>query len=91
MTGQPQPRAIVVPQKPCSAPPKRRPAAYHHRPRQAPGQTRAHHRSAADPQPIRVIVPAELPELTPAAALALLRILRAAQPTPERDDREERR
>lgn len=74
-----------------SAPPKQRIAAYHHRPGQTPGQTRADHRPAADPEPVRVIVPAEPPELTPAAALALLRILRAAKATPECDDREERR
>lgn len=48
-------------------------------------------RPTADPEPIRVIVSAEPPELTPAAALALLRILHAAKATPECNDREERR
>jgi hypothetical protein len=65
MSGTPQRHNAARPDKPCLAPPKRRPAAYHHRPRQAPDQA----------EPVRVILPDEPPRLPPAAARALLRIL----------------
>jgi hypothetical protein len=73
----PQRQCRAVPQKPCSAPPKRRPAAYDHRPGAAPGQPARHsHAHATAPEePVRVLLPDEPPRLTPAAARALLRVL----------------
>jgi hypothetical protein len=73
----PQRQCRAGPQKPCSAPPKRRPPAYDHRPGAAPGRTTRSHRTRPDPhdEPVRVILPDEPPWLTPAAARALLWIL----------------
>jgi hypothetical protein len=73
----PQRQCRAVPQKPCSAPPKRRPAAYDHRPGAAPGRPARHpqRHSAADVEPVQVLLPDEPPRLTPAAARALLRVL----------------
>jgi hypothetical protein len=75
MSAVPQRQCRAVPQKPCSAPPKRRPAAYDRRPGAAPERVGRSHRPTADSQGIRVIVPADPPVLTPAAARAFLRIL----------------
>ena len=81
-------------EKACSGPPKRRNAAYPHRPGAAgPGRTprRARH-DAADRKRIRVILPDEPPVLTPGAARVLLRILvKAHARTMEENRRKEGR
>jgi hypothetical protein len=71
----------------CSGPPKRRDAAYPHRPGAGPGRTprRARH-DAADRKRIRVILPDEPPVLTPGAARVLLRILLKAHVRAIADD-----
>ena len=61
-------------QSPCSPPPKSRPEGYPRRPGAGPGRTRTH-RHGESRRPVRVILPAEPPTLTPAAARALLRVL----------------
>jgi hypothetical protein len=77
MSAVPQRQSRAVPQKPCSAPPKRRPAAYDRRPGAAPGRPARppRTRSTAHEEPVQVLLPDEPPRLTPAAARALLRIL----------------
>jgi hypothetical protein len=83
MTGMPQPASGIQQrpltgrrQKPCSHPPKRRSAAYDRRPAAGPGRTpRRAQRRSAETRQVRVEVPEEPPQLTPEAALALLRVL----------------
>jgi hypothetical protein len=84
----PQRQNRAVPQKPCSAPPKRRPPAYDHKPGTAADQARRRTRQCVgDARPVRVILPDEPPRLTPAAARALLRILlRASRADAERKE-----
>jgi hypothetical protein len=85
----PQRQRRAVPQKPCSAPPKRRPAAYDHRPGAALGQAgRTRRASGEHPSRVRVILPAGPPALTPEAARALLRILIDAQERARTDNTE---
>jgi hypothetical protein len=68
------------PHKPCSHPPKRRPAAYDRRPAAGPGRTpRRAQRQSAETRQVRVELPDEPPRLTPEAALALLRVLLQAR------------
>ncbi len=79
-------------EKACSGPPKRRNAAYPHRPGAAgPGRTprRARH-DAADRKRIRVILPDEPPVLTPGAARVLLRILFEAHAQAVANDQREK-
>jgi len=73
--GMPHP-VTGKPQKPCSSPPKRRRPAYDHRPAAGPGRPpRRTQRHGTSRRPVRVVLPPEPPQLTPAAARALLRIL----------------
>jgi hypothetical protein len=68
------------PHKPCSPPPPSRPAAYDHNPAAGPGRTpRRTQRRWEQTRKIRVELPQEPPQLTPEAALALLRILLTAR------------
>jgi len=71
----------------CLGPPKRRHAAYPHRPGPAPGRTPRRARTTADRQHVRVLLPDEPPRLTPAAARALLRILVEAHTKAMDEDR----
>ena len=74
-------------QRACPGPPKRRDAAYPHRPGAGPGRMpRRARRSAADRKRIRVILPDEPPVLTPGAARVLLRILVKAHAQAVTDD-----
>src|SRR5215467_642934 len=74
-------RAPTVPvtsrrHKPCSSPPKPRPAAYDRRPAAGPGRTpRRAQRQSAETRQVRVELPEEPPQLPPQAARVLLRIL----------------
>jgi hypothetical protein len=82
--GMPRRPLTGKPHSPCSHPPKPRSAAYDRRPAAGPGRTppRTQRRSAEQTRQVRVELPEEPPQLTPEAALALLRILlkaRAAQ------------
>jgi len=87
MTGTPDPSLTGRPHSPCSHPPKRRGAAYDHRPGAGPGRTRRRaNPAAADRQRVRVILPGEPPRLTPAAARALLRVLLKAQAGRQREE-----
>jgi hypothetical protein len=61
-------------QSPCSPPAKSGPEGYPRKPGAGPGRTRTH-RHGDSRRPVRVILPAEPPTLTPAAARALLRVL----------------
>jgi len=68
------------PHKPCSSPPQSRPAAYDHSPAAGPGRTpRRAQRRWEQTRKIRVELPPQPPQLTPEAALALLRILLTAR------------
>ena len=58
-------------EKACSAPHKSRTRPYDNRPRSGPG----HAKQSTDPGTVRVVLPDELPRLTPEAARPLLRIL----------------
>jgi hypothetical protein len=70
------------PHKPCSSPPKSRPAAYARRPAAGPGRApRRAQRQSAQTRQVRVELPEEPPPLTPDAALALLRLLLKAHAT----------
>ena len=75
-TGSGSARKPLTPrgQTPCSPPPKTRPEGYPRRPGAGPGRTRAH-RHGDSRRPVRVVLPDEPPQLTPAAARALLRVL----------------
>jgi hypothetical protein len=74
--GMPRRPVTGKPHSPCSRPPKPRGAAYDHRPAAAPGRaSRRTRRRATDRQEVRVILPDDPPQVTPAAARALLRIL----------------
>jgi hypothetical protein len=71
-----------------SAPPKTRAGAYAPRPGAGPGRApRRTHSHDDSRRPVRLALPAEPPELTPAAARALLRILIKAH-TAQGGDRE---
>ena len=59
--------------KACSSPPKSANRPYDNRPRSGPG--RAARRTSPDANAVRVVLPDELPRLTPGAAQVLLRIL----------------
>jgi hypothetical protein len=75
------------PHKPCSSPPKPRPAAYDRRP--GPGPDRAPRRAQRQSEPtrqVRVELPDEPPQLTPDAALALLRVLVKARAARRHED-----
>jgi hypothetical protein len=62
--------------RPCSAPPKSRAGAYAPRPGAGPGRApRRTHSHDDSRRPVRLVLPAEPPDLTPAAARTLLRIL----------------
>src|SRR5947209_9165635 len=65
------------PHKPCSRPPQSRPAAYDHSPAAGPGRTprRAQRGRLEQTRKLQVELPQEPPQLTPDAALALLRVL----------------
>src|SRR5262245_22738647 len=64
------------PHKPCSRPPKSRPAAYDRRPAAGPGRAPCRtQRRPVETRQVRVELPDEPPQLTPLAARALLRIL----------------
>lgn len=68
------------PHKPCSPPPQSRPAAYDHSPAAGPGRTpRRAQRRWEQTRKIRVELPREPPQLTPEAALELLRVLLKAR------------
>ena len=58
-------------EKACSAPHKSRTRPYDNRPRSGPD----HAKRSTDPGTVRVVLPDELPRLTPEAARPLLRIL----------------
>jgi hypothetical protein len=75
------------PHKPCSHPPKSRPAAYDRRPAAGPGRTpRRAQRRSEETRQVRVELPEEPPQLTPEAALALLRVLLQARATRRGED-----
>jgi hypothetical protein len=77
--GMPQPHTGRR-QKPCSSPPKRRGPAYDRRPAAGPGRTpQPTQRHGISRRPVLVELPEEPPQLTPAAARALLRILLKAR------------
>jgi hypothetical protein len=79
-------------QRPCSSPPKRRRTAYDHRPAAGPGRPpRRTQRRGADRRPVRVVLPDEPPQLNPAAARALLRILLKAWTAEDQAAGDERR
>jgi hypothetical protein len=65
------------PPKPWSRPRQSRPAAYDHRPAPGPGRTprRAQRGRSQQTKKLRVELPPQPPQLTPDAALALLRVL----------------
>jgi hypothetical protein len=66
--------------KPCSPPPRSRPAAYDHSPAAGPGRApRRAQRRLEQTSKLRVALPREPPQLTPEAALALLRVLLKAR------------
>lgn len=68
------------PPKPSSSPPQSPPAAYDHSPAKGPGRTPRHaQRRWKQTKKIRVELPPQPPQLTPEAALALLRILLKAR------------
>ncbi len=67
-------------EKACSGPPKRRDAAYPHRPGPAPGREgRRTRRHTTKHERVRVLLPDEPPRFNPEAARVLLRILRKAR------------
>jgi hypothetical protein len=76
-TGRAAPAPVTgKPHKPCSTPPKPRPATYDRRPAAGPGRTpRRAQRQSEPTRQVCVELPEEPPQLTPAAALALLRVL----------------
>ena len=75
-TGSGATRKALTPrrQTPSSPPPKTRQQAYPRRPGAGPGRTRTH-RHGDSRRPVRVVLTDEPPQLTPAAARALLRVL----------------
>jgi hypothetical protein len=78
--GMPHRTLTGKPHNPCSHPPKRRGPAYDHRPAAGPGRTSRRARArVTDRQEVRVILPDEPLNLTPAAARVLLRILLKAR------------
>jgi hypothetical protein len=72
-TGPGRPGVNGQKKKACSGPPKSTNRPYDNRPRSGPG--RAALRTSPDTNAVRVVLPDELPRLTPGAATALLRIL----------------
>jgi hypothetical protein len=92
--GMPRRTLTGKPHNPCSHPPKRRGAAYDHRPGAAPGRSTGPRRlRTADRQEVQVNLPDEPPTLTPAAARTLLGILlkawAAAEQRADNHEREE--
>jgi hypothetical protein len=76
MTGTAHRPAQSGRKRPCSTPPKTRAGAYAPRHGASPGRSpRGKRRHDDSRRPVRLELPAEPPELTPAAARALLRIL----------------
>jgi hypothetical protein len=88
--GMPRRPVTGKPHSPCSRPPKPRRPAYDHRPAAAPGRARRRTRPrATDRQEVRVILPDDPPEATPAGARALLRILLDATATADASEMKE--
>ena len=76
-TGSGSARKPLTPrgQTPCSPPPKTRPEAIPSQARSRAGPRPGAHRHGDSRRPVRVVLPDEPPQLTPAAARALLRVL----------------